>query len=101
MSLFGINNNSGNDDLPNKATNQQLTELVGDGSIFGKFYKKICLLLKERKVPSTRHPSRAHFMSRLINFIDEKKLNDWLEKYAEMEAISVDGDDELNDDEKQ
>ena len=39
-------------------------------------------------------------MSRLMDFIDEQKLNDWLEKYAEMEAINVDAD-ELNDDEKQ
>ena len=99
MGLFGINNNP-NDNFPNKATTQQLTDLVGDGSVFGKFYKKICDILKERNVPSTRFPSRNHFMSRLMDFIDEQKLNDWLEKYAEMEAINVDAD-ELNDDEKQ
>ena len=93
MSLFGGNKFGGDNDneLPNKATYQLMMNLVGEKTPFGGFYiKTICALLKERNVPSSRYPSRYHVMSKLIEFIDHDKLNAWLEKYIEIEAIDVD-----------
>ena len=65
-------------------------ELVDDSSSFGRWYAKIREILTQRNVPSTRLPNRAHFMSRFLACLDENKLEDWLLKYSELEAINVD-----------
>ena len=69
---------------------QEFIQLVDDCSSFGRWYCKICEILKQRNVPSTRLPDRKHFMSRLLGCLDEKKLERWLTKYAELEAIDID-----------
>ncbi len=88
MSLFQNRNDSSNDFKPNNA-HQSMIELVSDRSVFGRFYAKICDILKDRGVPASRIPSREHFMSRIFDSLDEIKLNSWLEKYSEMEAIKL------------
>jgi len=89
MGLFG-NFNNNEDDAASKPdkTFQAMVELVGEKSPFGRYYTNICEILKARKVPASRFPSRAHFMSRMLASVDENKLNDWLVKYAEMEGIN-------------
>ena len=96
MVLFGNNNfgghNEGGEIKPDK-TYQTMIGLVGDKSVFGKHYKKICEMLKMRKVPPSRFPSMEHFMSRVFACLDEEKFSVWLEKYVEMEAIDVEEDE--------
>lgn len=95
MSLFGNNNNNNFDNGSNDRLNQSMVTLVGEKSIFGKHYTKICQILQMRNVPASRMPSREHFMSRVFACLDEEKLSKWLEKYVEIEAIV---DEEENDD---
>ena len=97
MVLFG-NNNFGkpeeNAEFKPDKTFQTMMNLVGDKSLFGKHYKKICEMLKMRKVPPSRFPSMEHFMSRLLSSLDEEKFSAWLKKYVEMEAIDVEEDED-------
>lgn len=69
---------------------QEYIQLVDDCSSFGRWYCKICEILKQRNVPATRLPDRKHFMSRLLGCLDERKLENWLSKYSELEAIDID-----------
>jgi hypothetical protein len=80
---------------------KEYIELVDDCSSFGRWYCKICEILKQRNVPSTRLPDRAHFMSRVLASLDEAKLEKWLIKYSELESIDLDQleEDRLEEDE--
>ena len=69
---------------------KEYIELVDDCSSFGRWYCKICEILKQRNVPATRLPDRKHFMSRLLHCLDENKLEIWLTKYSELESIDID-----------
>ena len=79
--------------------NQELIALVSDDSVFGRYYLKICELLKSRKVPASRLPTREHFMSRMFTCLDKEKLEDLLTKYIDVEVIDDDeeGEEESND----
>lgn len=88
MALFSNNYSNNESDNSNK-TYSEAVKLVNDKSVFGRYYSKICQILKMRNVPASRFPSREHFMSRIFCCIDENKLNEWLTKYAETEAINI------------
>jgi hypothetical protein len=80
---------------------QEFVELVDDCSSFGRWYCKICEILKQRNVPETRMPTRKHFMSRILDCLDEYKLEAWLEKYSELEAINLDAFQNENSDQEE
>jgi hypothetical protein len=98
---FGTSNSQTNDSCDNNSSekksfkNQELISLVSDDSVFGRYYLKICEILKSRKVPASRLPTREHFMSRLFTCLDKEKLEDWLTRYIEVEVL----DDESSDEE--
>lgn len=96
MSLFGQPPTQEDASKSDKSY-QAMMAIVGDKSPFGKFYSKTMEILKTRNVPATRFPSREHFMSRLLSSIDETKLNDWLTKYIELEAMAIDNDIEKSE----
>ena len=79
---------------------KEFTELVDDCSSFGRWYCKVCEILKQRNVPETRMPNRKHFMSRMLSCLDENKLEEWLEKYSELEAINLDDFENQNEQEE-
>jgi hypothetical protein len=71
---------------------EKLLELVSDDSVFGRWYTQITEILKQKNVPDTRMPTKAHFLSRVFTWIDHSKLELWLMQYADLEAVA---DDEL------
>ena len=116
MSFYNNNNNVGGNSTnfglappdPNDPNQQQqfqsqsiekykwMIELVGDQSPFGIYYTKICEILKAKNVPVSRHPSRAHVLSKLLSFLDKNKLNNWLELYIELENTTDTENEEFN-----
>ncbi len=74
-----------------------LQSLVGDASPFGRYYLKICQKLKDEGVPTTRLPTREHFLSRMFDSLDENKLSSWMVKYVDLEKIVVDDEDDKED----
>ena len=78
---------------------KEALKLVDDKSPFGLLYNKICELLLAKKVPTTRFPSKEHFMSRFVDCIDMEKLNIWLDKYIELEALITETEDYCREEE--
>ncbi len=68
--------------------NAELLKLIDNKSVFGRYYIKICEILKHKGVPSTRLPTLPHFMSRVFSCIDEKQMEDWIERFSKLERIS-------------
>ena len=83
MGLFESND----EEKPNNNISN-LFALIGDKSVFGRYYTKICEIMKSRGVPTSRLPSKEHFMSRVFSCLDQAKMSEWIEQYSEMEGIA-------------
>lgn len=106
MGLFGDNNSYGGFNQNNNQQPQQqnpeyktkdllyLQSLVGEESVAGRYYIKFCETLKKAGVPTSRMPTMGHFLSKMFDCVDINKLNNWLVKYAELEKIISEDDDE-------
>jgi hypothetical protein len=98
---WGSNNNQNdqnNDNQPKSKDYLTAFAIVNDKSPFGRTYTKICKLLIKEGVPTTRLPTKEHFMSKIIDCIDDIKLNDWVSKYIDLEKAAIDDDQDADND---
>lgn len=48
---------------------------------------KIYLTLKERGVPDVRLPEPQHLISHIMLWVDEEKMNKWIDGFASLETL--------------